>query len=259
MLQPLAAKHGIGIYNKDMLIRRAPEKEEEAMGKVAVIAGTPVDTRMGVEYIERKNRACGRAVAQPLYRPVSEDCDAQVVFQYSPDDAKRRRMDEIFDPAAAEGVRDFFIYCNSLSGAFDFDAYAAEKGVRVYTPLQVYRTLGKRFARIGTVAANNLSAYNIEKNLMLGNEHVYMVGTGNMVIVHSIEQGLPPAEIVRRCGLEAMVRYFEANGCECILLGCTHFPYLRAEIEKLTALPLVDPAEEMFEAMRARLAAEAEA
>lgn len=221
------------------------------MKQVAVIAGTPVDTRMGVEYIERRNREYEIARVEPLYRPVSEDCDAQIVFQYAPGDVKRRRMDELFGADMARGVRDFFIYCNSLSGAFDFDAYAAEKGVNIYTPLQVYRALGRRFARVGVVAANNLSAYNIEKNLMRGNEHVYMVGTGNMVIVHSIEEGLPPAEIVKKCGLEAMVRYFEANGCECILLGCTHFPYLRGEIERLTALPLIDPADEMFDALLA--------
>lgn len=219
------------------------------MKKVVVIAGTPVDTQMGVEYIERKNRESGLSRAEPVYRPVSESCDAQLIFQYSDDAAKRRRMDEIFDPAVAEGVRDFFIYCNSLSGAFDFDRYAAEKGVRVYTPLQVYRGLGKRYSRIGTVAANNLSSYNIEKNLMMGNENIYMVGIGNMVIVHCIEAGMTPAEIVKKCGLDAMVRYFEANECECILLGCTHFPYLTEEIGKLTKLPLIDPADEMFRAM----------
>ena len=113
------------------------------MKQVVVIAGTPVDTRMGVELIERRDP--GRARLEPLYRPVSESCDAQLAFQYSSDAAKRRRMDEIFDGAIAAGARDFFIYCNSLSGAFDFDRYAQEKGVNVYTPLQVYRSLGKRF------------------------------------------------------------------------------------------------------------------
>ena len=110
--------------------------------QVAVIAGTPVDTQMGAEYIERKTREAGLVPGfMPLNCPASADCDEQVRFQYSDNDGKRAVMDNIFDPAIEDGVRDFFVYCNSLSGAFDFDAYAEEKGVKVYTPLQVYRKL----------------------------------------------------------------------------------------------------------------------
>ena len=93
--------------------------------KTAVIAGTPVDTQMGVEYIKRKTQEAGIEPGfLPLYCPVSEDCDAQVRFQYSDDDEKRAIMDNIFDQVIQDGVSDFFIYCNSLSGAFDFDSYA---------------------------------------------------------------------------------------------------------------------------------------
>ena len=39
--------------------------------------------------------------------------------------------------------------------------------------------------------------------------------------------------------------YLEACGCEALVLGCTHFPYLTAALRAYTALPLLDPAEEM--------------
>ena len=224
--------------------------------KTAVIAGTPVDTQMGVEYIERKTQEAGTEPGfLPLYCPVSEDCDAQVRFQYSDDDEKRAIMDGLFNEAIEEGVRDFFIYCNSLSGSFDFDIYAVRKSaetgedIRIYTPLQVYRLLGREFSRVGVMAANNLSAHAIEEALMASSPDVYVIGTGNMAIVRSIEDGMDPERIVEECGLEEMAKYMEACGAGAIVLGCTHFPYFKDELAGRTGLPLIDPADRMFEAL----------
>ena len=225
--------------------------------RVAVLAGTPVDTAMGVEYIKNKDSETEGQCLLPLCDPVSVDCDAQVRFQYSDDDGKRAIIDNIFDAEIAEGVRDFFIYCNSLSGAFDFDSYAVRKSletgrdIRIYTPLQVYRRLGGEYGRIGVMAANNLSAHAIEEALMASNPDIYMIGTGNMAIVRDIEDGLAPAEIVERCGLAHMIRYMEACGAEAIVLGCTHFPYIMEELAGLTDLPVIDPADEMFSTLLA--------
>lgn len=223
--------------------------------KAVVIAGTPVDTRMGVEYLEKRSAEYCMPVCKPIYRPVSEDCDAQLRFQYSDQENKRKAIDGIFDPAIAEGVEDFFIYCNSISGAFDFESYAAEKSaetgkkVRVFTPLQVYRELGRKFSRVGVIAANNLSAHKIEETFMDANPDVYVIGSGNMDIVSSIESGLSPQEIVEKCGIRHLVEYMKACGCEALVLGCTHFPYLREEIDKFCPMPVIDPADEMFSAM----------
>lgn len=223
--------------------------------RVAVLAGTPVDTAMGVEYIKNKNSEAEGQYILPLYEPVSESCDSQLKFQYSDNDEKLAVMNNIFDPLIADGVRDFFIYCNSLSGAFDFDSYAASKSlecgdeIRVYTPLQVYRSLGESYSRIGVMAANNLSAYAIEEALMSTRNDIYVIGTGNMAIVRAIEDGLSPEEVVQKCGLEKAVKYMETCGAEAIVLGCTHFPYFKEELSKLTALPLIDPADRMHEAL----------
>lgn len=226
--------------------------------RVAVLAGTPVDTAMGVEYIKNKNSDKEGQYLLPLSEPVSESCDAQLKFQYSDDDQKHAVMDNIFDPDIADGVRDFFVYCNSLSGSFDFDTYAVTKSlecgcdIHVYTPLQVYRSLGESYRRIGVMAANNLSAYAIEEALMAASPDAYVIGTGNMAIVRAIEDGLSPAEVVEKCGLAEMVKYMESNGAEAIVLGCTHFPYFKEELAKLTALPLIDPADRMYEALMSK-------
>ena len=168
---------------------------------------------------------------------------------------KKKVLSDIFDDAISKGSNDFFIYCNSLSGAFDFDAYALRKSIesgadiRIYTPLQVYRELGRAYERVGVMAANNLSAHVIEEALMASNPDIYMIGTGNMAIVRAIEDGLSPGEIVEKCGLAHLVKYLEACGAEALVLGCTHFPYIKEEIGKLTDLPVVDPADEMFKAL----------
>lgn len=214
--------------------------------KIVVIAGTPVDTQMGVDYILSKGDF------EPVYCPVSEDCDAQISFQYTDDDGKREAMDNIFDEKIAAGIEDFFIYCNSLSGAFDFDSYelrkSAETGkdIRIYTPLQVYRELGRRFDRVGVMTANNISAHGIEEALMAANPDIYVIGTGNMSIVRAIEDGLEPGEIVDGFGLEELAAYMEACGAEAIILGCTHLPYIKEELAKVAGLPLIDPADEMY-------------
>ena len=216
--------------------------------KVAVIAGTPVDTRMGVEFLEQKSRREEDRITA-LYLPVSGNCDDQTRFQYSSPEEKRRRMDEIFSEAMEEGVKDFFIYCNSLSGAFDFESYAAEKGVRVYTPLQIYRKFAGDYGRVGVVAANNISAHNIEKTMLAANPDIYVIGSGSMAIVSAIESGEAPDKIVRNCGIDHMVHYMEACGCEVLILGCTHFPYLKDEVRSICSIPLIDPADEMYDSI----------
>lgn len=220
--------------------------------RIAVIAGTNVDTRMGVDYFERRCGRLGLSGFEAIYCPVSATCDDQVRFQYSGDAEKRAQIDAIFDTEISAGTQDFFIYCNSLSGSFDFDSYAAEKGVRVVTPLHVYRTLGSRFGRVGVMAANNISAHGIEDAMMSVNPNIYVIGSGNMAVVSAIEEGLAPAEIVKQCGIEQLLRYMEACGCEAVILGCTHFPYLKEEIEKLTKLEVIDPADMMFDMMTGR-------
>ena len=228
------------------------------MIRAAVIAGTPVDTQMGVEYIRNRN-AGGICLVEPVCMPVSGNCDDQIRFQYSSDQSKRQTIEDIFRPAIGDGIRDFFIYCNSLSGAFDFDAYETElndgldreagETIHIYTPLQVYRRIGSQLGRVGVIAANNLSAYNIEKTIMSVNDSIYVIGSGNMAVVSAIEAGEQPEDIIRHYGLVELVGYMESCGCEAIILGCTHFPYFKNELAQLCRIPLIDPADEMYDAM----------
>ncbi|MBP5749635.1 MAG: Asp/Glu racemase [Firmicutes bacterium] len=212
------------------------------MFKVVSIAGTPVDSRMGSDYLTAKDPNLD---AFPF--AMSPDPVTQTIFQFGSEESKRTRMIEVFDDLESQGVRDFFIYCNSLSGAFDFDSFAVERGVNIVTPMMVYRKLAGQYRSIAFNAANLLGAYGIEKAFRDVKPDIDMIGMGHLAIVLDIEAGFSPEEIIERQGLRELGVFFKKAGAEVWVLGCTHFPYLKEALQKQIELPLIDPADEMYE------------
>ena len=206
---------------------------------VAVLAGTPVDTRMGVEFLAARG-----LTGLPL--PLAEDPRAQTAFQYAPPEERRRIARGVLERARAVGCARAFVYCNSLSGAVDFSALAAETGMRIVTPLDVYRRLAPRYSALAVIAANAQGLSGIERVLLVENPLLELLGAGMLPVVESIEAGVPPAEIVERHHLADLAGWFAACGMEALVLGCTHFPYFKAALAERAALPLIDPAEEML-------------
>lgn len=210
--------------------------------KVAVMAGTPVDTKMGADFLAAKDPSL-----EIVSYPLSPDPITQTVWQFSSDENKRARMVQVFDELEAQGIRHFFIYCNSLSGAFDFDSFAVERGVCIVTPFQVYRSLATRYRSIAFNSANLLGAYGIEKAFRDVKPDLDVIGMAHLAIVRDIEAGLAPEEIIERQGLKSLARFFKEAGAEIWLLGCTHFPYIKEAMQSYSELPLIDPADEMYD------------
>lgn len=210
--------------------------------KVAVIAGTLVDTAMGVSYLNQKDPEI-----EAIPYPVTDSPRAGQLFQLSSEEHKRKRFEEIFDDAESKGIRDFFIYCNSLSGVFDFEGFAAQRGDRVYTPLQVYRELGARYTRSAVIAVNNQSTAGIERSLYEKNPNAEVIGLGILSLISAVEDARDPDEIVESFGLVNLTGFFEKNGVECLILGCTHFPYFQESLAKHTRLPIINPADVMYD------------
>ena len=77
----------------------------------------------------------------PFYYNISPSPEAQRVFQYGDEETKERIITNVFEDAEQKGIQDFFIYCNSLSAAFDFESFGKLRGVQVITPIMVYRKL----------------------------------------------------------------------------------------------------------------------
>ena len=195
-------------------------------GPIAVLAGTPVDTRMGVAYLEERGLP---GVPFPLSRGPRE----QTAFQHAPAADKRRQALAVLRGAMAQGCRRAFVYCNSLSAAVDFPGLAEETGMRIVTPLDVYRRLALRYRALGVIAANAQGLSGIEKVLLEANPALDLLGACALPVVLAVEAGM-------------LAAWFADGGMEALVLGCTHFPYFKEALAARTGLPLVDPAEEML-------------
>ena len=171
-------------------------------GPIAVLAGTPVDTRMGVAYLEERGLP---GVPFPLSRGPREQ-----------------------------------------TAAVDFPGLVEETGMRIVTPLDVYRRLALRYRALGVIAANAQGLSGIEKVLLEANPALDLLGACALPVVLAVEAGMPPEELVERHRLAALAAWFADGGMEALVLGCTHFPYFKEALAARTGLPLVDPAEEML-------------
>ncbi|MBR5756846.1 MAG: aspartate/glutamate racemase family protein [Firmicutes bacterium] len=214
------------------------------MKKIAVIAGTPIDTQMGVSYIEKKGEF------EPVFLPCFENPRQCHVFQMQSAEEKEQKMTEHFLAGKELGAEAFFIYCNSLAGAFDYDAFSNKTGYKTVTPLNAYARLAKDYSRVGVIAANNQATAGIERAFTNANEGCYVYGTGLLDMVEAIENKTAPEEICRQFRLKDLFAYYEAIGAQAIVLGCTHFPYIKEAAEKLTDLPVIDPADIMHDILK---------
>ncbi len=207
---------------------------------IAVLAGTPVDTQMGVDCLMRAGIAGG------LPFPLSRDPREQTAFQISTQAEKEARVLEILHTAMERGCARALVYCNSLSGSVDFPPLAEKTGLRIVTPLDVYQTLAPRYQRLGLIAANAQGLAGIERTLLSANPRLELLGACALPAVLSIEAGLDPAELVERHRLTEVADWFAHCGMEALVLGCTHFPYFKDALAVKAPLPLIDPADEML-------------
>ena len=209
-----------------------------AAEQIAVLAGTPVDTQMGVECL-------ASAGLNGLAFPLASDPRQQTAFQISSPAEKTAAVRAVLKQAQAQGCEKAFVYCNSLSSAVDFPPLAAETGMTIVTPLDIYRELAPQYRRLGLIAANAQGLAGIERTLFAANPALNLLGACMLPVVLSIEAGEPPEELVERHRLPELAEWFRLSGMEALVLGCTHFPYFKEALARRTSLPLIDPAEEM--------------
>ncbi len=210
---------------------------------VAVLAGTPVDTKMGADMLE----ACG---IRPIMFPVSRDPVEQACFQVRPQEEKYRVLRQILQTAVAGGCESVFVYCNSLSGSVRFSVLAEELGLKIITPMDIYGELARNYGKVAVIAATSQALAGQEHIMLNSNPQILVMSAAMLPTVLDIEARYAPEEIVRRNHLDTLMTYFEQTGCEALLLGCTHFPYIRDALAACTALPIIDPAEEMVKLLR---------
>ena len=214
---------------------------------ISVIAGDPLDTQMGVTFL-KKNNLNARG-----YPAASTAEEQTMIMQMMTIQERTNIIRGIFEKAILDGTDGFFIYCNSLSAAVDFDALAQIYKTIVITPLHVYKILAKKYDRIMVIAGNNQALAGIEKTICIENPDCYVIGIGCFPIVQAVESGLPPEKIVEIFSFEKLMGLYAGADCECFILGCTHFSYFQSELMGKIKIPIINPAAKMLELLLQQL------
>lgn len=211
--------------------------------KIGVIAGTPVDTQMGVDYILSKGcDAVGRAC--------SENPEKQTEMQVLHKEELAKLVVKLCNEMISEGASGIFVNCNSLSGAIDLNYVRANLSVKVVTPLDVYAECASSFKSLSVIAANGQSLAAIEKVIMSKNSSCLVFGAGILPLVIAIEAGKNPHEIYNDLKIKLLTDSLVAMGCDALVLGCTHFPYVLEDIENNITVPVINPSDRMLEMLK---------
>lgn len=208
--------------------------------RVAVIAGTPVDTQMGVDFLLGKG-----ADAQGY--PVAQTAQEQVVLQVGSQKEREVRVGAILNKIKEAGISIVMIYCNSLSATIDVEKLAKQYALHIVTPMDAYGQIARQYRKLGVMAGSNQGLAGIEKVMMQTSPDTFVLGLASLPLTQEIEANIPPATLMETNGLKDLLAFYEKNGAEALVLGCTHFPYLKEELCKHTKLPVIDPAEIIYD------------
>ena len=214
--------------------------------KIAVMAGTPIDSKLG------ENLLNSYGYNDIVLVPISNNPVEQTTFQSLNDSEREKIIVEIIEQLKEKNCEVIFVYCNSLSSVVDFDRLAIEHNIKIVTPMQMYRNLGLEYKYLAVMAANSHGLTGVENNLYVSNPSLRVLGLSMLELVKAIEEENSPEEIVKDFNFEVLFNYFEQTKVEAVVLGCTHFPYIKKELEKITNLPIIDVGVFMINSMEKR-------
>ena len=202
--------------------------------KIAVMAGTPIDSKLGESLLN------SYGYNDIVLVPISNNPVEQTTFQSLNDSEREKIIVEIIEQLKEKNCEVIFVYCNSLSSVVDFDRLAIEHNIKIVTPMQMYRNLGLEYKYLAVMAANSHGLTGVENNLYVSNPSLRVLGLSMLELVKAIEEENRPEEIVKDFNFEVLFNYLEQTKVEAVVLGCTHFPYIKKELEKITNLPIID-------------------
>ncbi|HHV83726.1 MAG TPA: aspartate/glutamate racemase family protein [Tepidanaerobacter syntrophicus] len=205
---------------------------------IGVIAGTPVDTQMGVDFILKNGfRAIGV--------PTASSPEEQNRLQFLNSDSLTQKVLGIINDFEEKNIFRTMIYCNSLSAAIDVRYIKdACQNSKIVTPLDVYQRLASKYNKIAIWAANGQCLSSIERIFYEVNPSIDIIGISMLPVIKAIESGNDPRSIILEFNLVSLAaKEFASDG---LILACTHLPYLQAELLKEVKIPIIDPAVEML-------------
>lgn len=208
------------------------------MDKIAVIAGTFVDTKMGVDILVNDGID---AIGYPISNTPDEQDKMQFLEVIELENIVRQKIQD----AKEKGIYKFFIYCNSLSATLDFKRISDLENVIIVTPFDAYRKIAPELDVVLLLSANSRSTMKQEEILKSINPKIKFVSVGALPLVNLIEEGIPPEKIVREYGIIDIIDFYnklQLHGEKSLILGCTHFPYLKNAIEDIDDnINVIDP------------------
>ena len=208
--------------------------------KVGVIAGSQVDTQMGVEVLNV------RGIETYAY-PAAKAAREQTEFQMQSSEVRTNRIQRLIQSAQSDGMNAMMIYCNSLSSTVDMEMLSRKLGIKIVTPLMAYACYAKQYQVLSVLAGNNQGLAGIERAILQSNLSCTVVGASLLPMVVEIEAQTLPEQIVEKFHLMSLFEFFESAGAEAFILGCTHFPYIRRVLDEKVRIPILDPADKMYE------------
>ena len=214
--------------------------------KIAVMAGTPIDSKLGAELLN------SYGYDDVILVPISNNPVEQTTFQALEDAERENIIIKIIEELKEKDCDTIFVYCNSLSSVVDFDRLAEKMSISIITPMQMYRNLGLEYKYLAVMAANSHGLTGVENNLYVSNPRLRVLGLSMLELVKAIEEGNKPEQIVEDFNFKTLFNYFEQTKVESVVLGCTHFPYIKKELEKITKLPIIDVGVFMINSMEKR-------
>ena len=214
--------------------------------KIAVMAGTPIDSQLGEDLLNK------HGYNNIVKVPISKNPVEQTKFQALDDTEREDIIVKLINEIKEQQCNAIFVYCNSLSSVVDFDRLAIENEINIITPMQMYRNLGLEYKYLAVMAANSHGLTGVENNLYLSNPELKVFGLSMLELVKAIEDKNSPDKIVADFDFENLFKYFEQTEVEAVVLGCTHFPYIKEELEKITKLSIIDVGIFMIESLKSK-------
>ena len=216
--------------------------------KIAVVAGTNTDTQMGCDLLIENGY-------EAIFLPISDDCNTQARLQYFSKDELYDLFYDTCKRAIQLGAVKIFLYCNSLSSSVDYEKVAKDLNIEIITPLETYKNLPTHCKNIAILCANGVSSYNIDNIILKNNTNINTMSIGNMSIVQMIEKKISPTQIIEDLNFKGFIDYLEnikinEYKIDTLLLGCTHFPYIKDELQKITKLYILDPSSNMIDNLK---------
>ena len=189
--------------------------------KIGVVAGTPIDVKFGIEFLENKGYTV-EAIA------ISRNPLEQTVFQTLT--SEKREIELISILEKYDDCDMFLFYCNSLSSTVDVHKISEILKKEIITPLGAYSEI-RTDKNVAIIAANAQSLAMIE-SIIYQSTPCRTICMSNLAIVEAIENKNEPDQIIIDYGIDVYLDMCNRHGVDKFILGCTHFDYLEENIQK---------------------------